>query len=276
MRTVVATLAGAAMLAALAAAAVVYAGVYDVSASTPHTQFVYSLLETAQRQSVRMRARSIEPPQVAVSPLRGAACFKARCEQCHGGPGVAPEGIGLGMQPVPGPLIDASGTWRLREVYWITRNGVKMTGMPAWRLRMSDADIWSVAEFVMGLSRMSAADYAARMQAAAGERCSTEATASASAQRAGDPRRGRAVIAQYACRACHLIPGVTGADVHVGPPLGGLARRTTIAGKLPNTIDRLEDWIRFPHRVDPASAMPDMGVSENDARDIAAYLMTLH
>ncbi|HRO59063.1 MAG TPA: c-type cytochrome [Burkholderiaceae bacterium] len=276
MKTVGATLAGAALLAALAAAAVLYAGVYDVSASTPHTQFVYSLLETAQRQSVRVRARSIEPPLDRAPPMRGAACFKARCEQCHGGPGVAPEGIGMSMQPVPGPLIDASRNWRLREVYWITRNGVKMTGMPAWQLRMSDADIWAVAEFVMGLSRMSPADYAKRMQVAAGELCSTQAAVPQPTQQAGDARRGREVLTQYACRACHLIPGVTGADVHVGPPLGGLARRTTIAGTLPNTADQLEYWIRDPHGVDPRSAMPDMGVSPDDARDIAAYLMTLH
>ena len=72
-----------------------------------------------------------------------------------------------------------------------------------------------------------------------------------------------------------MIPGVTGARVHVGPPLGGLAGRTLIAGKLPNTPDNLVRWLREPAAVEPHSAMPDMEVPLRDARDMAAYLGTL-
>lgn len=91
----------------------------------------------------------------------------------------------------------------------------------------------------------------------------------------GDPARGRLALTQYACRACHEIPGVTGSDVHVGPSLKGLAGKRIIARDLPNTPANLACWIRNPQAIDPATAMPALGVGEADARDIVAYLMTL-
>ncbi|HWV63153.1 MAG TPA: cytochrome c [Oxalicibacterium sp.] len=91
----------------------------------------------------------------------------------------------------------------------------------------------------------------------------------------GDPAKGRIALTQYGCQACHVIPGITGSDVHVGPPLEGLASRDMIAGSLPNTPHNLMRWIRDPQAVDPQTAMPDVGVSEAHARDIAAYLETL-
>jgi cytochrome c1 len=83
-------------------------------------------------------------------------------------------------------------------------------------------------------------------------------------------------MTQYACNACHNVPGVTGSDVHVGPPLAGIARRSLIAGAVPNTPEQMERWIRDPRSIDPYTAMPAMQVSEQDARDIAAYLATLN
>lgn len=91
----------------------------------------------------------------------------------------------------------------------------------------------------------------------------------------GDPARGRIALTQYACHACHRIPGITGSDVYVGPPLAELAKRSTIAGDIPNTPENLLAWIRHPQALDPATAMPDMGVREQDARDMVAYLSTL-
>lgn len=90
-----------------------------------------------------------------------------------------------------------------------------------------------------------------------------------------DPQRGRIALAQHACVACHIIPGVTGSKVHVGPPLAGLSKRKLIAGKLPSSPENLVRWIREPHAIAPGSAMPDMGVDERDARDMAAYLLTM-
>ena len=91
----------------------------------------------------------------------------------------------------------------------------------------------------------------------------------------GDPGIGRELIVKIGCGSCHEIPGVLGADGLVGPPLGKVARRQYIAGVLRNTPDAMVRWIRFPQQVVPGNAMPDMGVSEADARNIAAYLYTL-
>ena len=91
----------------------------------------------------------------------------------------------------------------------------------------------------------------------------------------GDPARGKVALTQHACHACHQIPGVTGPEVYVGPVLEGLAGRRMIARSLPSTPDNLVRWIRNPQEVDPHTAMPALGVSEVDARDMVAYLLTM-
>ena len=91
----------------------------------------------------------------------------------------------------------------------------------------------------------------------------------------GDSRRGAAAMGLYGCAACHTIPGVAGATASVGPPLTDFAYRQYIAGQLTNTPENLVRWIMDPQGVEPGTAMPNMGVTESDARDIAAYLATL-
>jgi cytochrome c len=91
----------------------------------------------------------------------------------------------------------------------------------------------------------------------------------------GDPRRGAEAIERFGCGSCHVIPGIREADGTVGPPLTDFARRGFIAGQLPNNGENLVRWIMDPQAVEPGTAMPDLRVSEADARDIAAYLFTL-
>jgi cytochrome c len=91
----------------------------------------------------------------------------------------------------------------------------------------------------------------------------------------GDPRAGARAIQRYGCGACHAVPGVPGAHGAVGPPLGGLASRQIIAGRLPNTRENLLRWIEDPQAIAPGTAMPTLGVTATDARDLAAYLYTL-
>jgi cytochrome c len=92
---------------------------------------------------------------------------------------------------------------------------------------------------------------------------------------AGDPDRGREAMTEYGCIACHTIPGVTRGDATVGPSLEDWAERTTIAGRFPNTPEYLINWIMNPQEMDPGNVMPDVGVPEVIARDMAAYLYTL-
>ena len=91
---------------------------------------------------------------------------------------------------------------------------------------------------------------------------------------AGDPARGAAMFIQYGCGSCHGLKHVRKASGGVGPSLDGIAVRAVIAGKLSNTPDNLETWIRDPQRISPGTAMPDLNVGERDARDISAFLYT--
>lgn len=91
----------------------------------------------------------------------------------------------------------------------------------------------------------------------------------------GDPVRGKDLIARYDCGSCHSIPGIRGAQGLVGPPLILFGRRTFIAGQVPNTPDYLVRWLLDPKAIEPGTAMPKLGLSEQDARHIAAYLYTL-
>lgn len=91
----------------------------------------------------------------------------------------------------------------------------------------------------------------------------------------GDPERGRSLIRLYGCGACHSVEGVRGARGTVGPPLVDYATRKMLAGILPNTPRNLVPWLVDPAAIDPQTGMPAVGLSEAEARDIAAYLYTL-
>lgn len=282
-KTILLTVATLGLTAAAGAAWLVWGGLYNVAATEQHTQPVYSLLEVAMRQSVRLRARGIVPPDIANEQLvaRGAGCFRDKCVQCHGAPGVAQGDIGKSMQPLPGPLVDARQRWNASELYWVTKHGIKMSGMPAWEYRLSDEDLWAVVAFLERLPDMTPQQYAqasapvmpAGQGAPAAPSCGP-GVRPASAEK-GEVRRGARALSQYACNACHTIPGITGSFPNVGPPLAGMAKRSLIGGRLANTPDNMVRWLRHTRQVDPLTAMPELGVTEQDARDIAAYLATL-
>ena len=94
----------------------------------------------------------------------------------------------------------------------------------------------------------------------------------AAALTAGDPSHGPDLIRRYGCGGCHTIPGIPGADGQVGPPLSGLIHRLYIGGVTTNSPDHLVQWIMEPQKFSPNSAMPRTGISEAEARDVAAYL----
>ena len=91
----------------------------------------------------------------------------------------------------------------------------------------------------------------------------------------GNAHRGAQLITQYRCGACHVIPGIHDARGMVGPPLIYFGLRTFIAGEVPNTPDNLVHWIRDPKSIESGTAMPTLGLSDQEARDVAAYLYTL-
>jgi cytochrome c len=91
----------------------------------------------------------------------------------------------------------------------------------------------------------------------------------------GDAKRGEAVITRAGCGACHDIPGVDRADGTVGPALDKIATRAFLAGQLANNPTNLIRWVEHPQAIDPGNGMPDPPISDQDARDVAAYLYTI-
>jgi cytochrome c2 len=88
----------------------------------------------------------------------------------------------------------------------------------------------------------------------------------------GNPRVGQQLIARYGCAACHEIKGIAHADSKVGPSLTEMRSQSYVAGVLPNSAANLVKWIQHPRAIDPKTAMPELGVSEVEARNMAAYL----
>lgn len=91
----------------------------------------------------------------------------------------------------------------------------------------------------------------------------------------GNPDRGIETIGHYGCAACHTIPGIRGATALVGPSLDRIASRSYLAGRIQNTPANMMRWIQHPQAIERGTVMPEMGVTDTDARDIAAYLYTL-
>lgn len=274
-RTAALTLVVAAAVAGAVGGGVVYFGMYDVTATSPHTTPVHHLLDVALTRAVKMRSADIAPPELDTAERirNGSRLYRAHCAQCHGGPGVAPQPYALGLNPAPAALVATARTRTSAEIFWVTRQGIKMTGMPAWQYRLTDDEIWDVVAFLRVLPGLSADDYRRGDDGQPAEKPQANAQPAA---RVGDARAGRDALQQYLCVTCHAIPGVPGAWNYVGPALDQMGERPYIAGVMPNTPANMERWLRNPPAVKPGTAMPDLGVSEQDARDIAAFLRTLN
>jgi mono/diheme cytochrome c family protein len=278
-------LAGLALLAVAGVAWFVYSGLYSIGATKQHTAPVYWLLNLAMRRSIANHAEGIRVPRLddRTSIDAGLSLYRDYCVQCHGAPGVAPEPFALGLNPLPANLALTVREWdNPAHLYWAIRYGIKMSGMPAWEFRLTDAEIWSLVAFLQTLPNLSPVEYRAMTSAAsvtgATPRAADNAVAT-SMPRYGvddaDAARGQVALQQYACVTCHVIPGVVAAVHPVGPSLAGIGRRKYLAGILPNTRETMIRWLREPQAVAPGTAMPDLGVTERDARDIAAFLETL-
>ena len=260
-------------LGVVGAAVVVWGGLYDISATDEHLRPTFVMLKKALERSVERRAKDIVVPPLgdAAQVREGARIFELHCVQCHGGPGVAPEPFALALRPLATPLARSGLDRDARFLYWVVRNGIKMTGMPAWEFRLDETQMWSVVAFVKQLPALSPADYATLVRSA---RQTTQPAPVAASQEPLDRERGRKALEQYGCVGCHEIPRMVGPEARLGPTLHGIASRKVLAGLLDNTPENLVRFIREPQRVKPGSAMPDLGVTERDARDMAAHMAT--
>ena len=150
-------------LAALVAFGFVKSGLYDVGASSPHTEFTEWLTHETMIHSVQRHARGIAAPARASAAhvVAGYCAYRTHCVACHGAAGVARQRWAGGMEPQPPYLLDATQKFTPAELFWIVQNGIKMTGMPAWRDELSDAQIWEVVAWLEASRRLPPQTYLA-------------------------------------------------------------------------------------------------------------------
>jgi mono/diheme cytochrome c family protein len=278
-RTAVATVIILAGLSGAGGLLFMYTGLYYIAASEPHIPPVRWLLETGRTRSVKFHSRGTRPPEFNNPEMiqEGFRLYRGNCEVCHGGPGVARRQTGLGIRPTPPPLVSTTQDWTAAQIYWILTHGLKMSGMPAFAVRLDERQRWSIVAFLYRLLTLTAADYSRWAQAMqdesglqAGDWLADEDYGFEQLARAGDPELGRIHLREYGCTSCHVIPHIgTG---RVGPPLTRFAERHYIAGSLVNTPRQLVSWITAPESFRPDGAMPNLGVSTEQALHMAAYL----
>ena len=150
------------LVGVIAALTVIYTGVFNVAATWKDSAPVTWVLYTTFTNSVKARARDITAPaSFTEDQVRaGFRHYKETCVYCHGGPGKDPGDIGKGLNPEPPYLVDTAGGWKANELFWIVKNGVRMTGMPAFEQVFKDDDIWGIVAFVQKLPGMKDEDYA--------------------------------------------------------------------------------------------------------------------
>lgn len=154
------------ILAAIAAAGYTFGGFYNVAATEADWDPVAWALIRVRDASIDRNASSLASPVAVDDPevvKAGARAFAARgCSTCHGAPGVEWAKFSEGLNPDPPDLKEAAGRDTPARIFWVVKNGIKMTAMPSFSaIGADDREIWSIAAFVKKLPSVSDADYKA-------------------------------------------------------------------------------------------------------------------
>jgi mono/diheme cytochrome c family protein len=140
---------------------ITYSGAYNVAANVPDPGILKWLLSTNMQRSVVSHAQSIRTPaQLTDQQARdGLRIYKETCIYCHGAPGKDPGNIGKGLNPEAPYLPDTVGRWTDAQLFWIIKNGIKMTGMASYGAVHKDEEIWNLVAFVRRLPKMTPEQY---------------------------------------------------------------------------------------------------------------------
>jgi len=148
----------------------IYTGVYDVGTNNHDNALMNWALDATMVHSVQRHARGISVPPLSDSTLidEGFREYRA-CMGCHGAPGMSPGPIAKGLWPEAPDLAKTADEWTSAQLFWIIKNGLKFTSMPAWGPTRDDARLWALTAFVKKLPRISAAEYKAMVEKAGTE-----------------------------------------------------------------------------------------------------------
>lgn len=156
------------LLIVVLALVVVYSGAYNIAMTNHDNAMMNRLLDTAMTKSVQKHAKNIQAP-VLTNPdmIRlGFRHYDEMCVECHGAPGVRHEELAEGLWPDAPDLAKTAGDWKPAELYWIIKNGIKFTAMPAWGPTHQDRELWAMTAFVQKLPSLTAAGYQAMRDSA--------------------------------------------------------------------------------------------------------------
>jgi mono/diheme cytochrome c family protein len=142
--------------------AFVMSGLYNVGASHPHTKLTEWITHETMIHSARRHASGVATPAYVskAQVLSGFCLYETHCVACHGASAIAREEWVSGLEPSPPYLLDATSQWTPSQLFWIAKNGIKMTGMPSWRDSLTDGQIWDVVGFLEAMRGLPPQTYA--------------------------------------------------------------------------------------------------------------------
>lgn len=161
MKGVLVTLGASAVLGVLGALAVMYSGIFNVAATVSDAPLLRRVLVTTREASIKRHARSILAPALD-TPQQvndGFRIYREKCVICHTPIGRSPSALAKGLNPQAPGFGEDADDMSTAELFWVAKNGIRFTGMPAWGKSLSDRELWDVVAFVTKLPKMSAADY---------------------------------------------------------------------------------------------------------------------
>jgi mono/diheme cytochrome c family protein len=161
MKTIVATLSVAIILAVLTGLAVMYTGTFNVATSWKDPALLRWALVTTREKSIERRAESI-----VVAPMKGLRqiengfrSYRDMCAICHAFPGMKASPVEKGLNPEPPELAEEAEHMSAAALFWVIKNGIRMTGMPAWGVTHEDDELWDIVAFIKAMPEMNDADY---------------------------------------------------------------------------------------------------------------------
>lgn len=147
-------------IAALLVVAYLFSGWFDVSASRPEYGALAWVLDGIAERSVESHAESVSVPDLSRASLEtGFRHYREMCVVCHGAPGARTTEISQGLNPPAPDLQRVAKEADARELYWIVKHGIRMTGMPAFGKTHSEDELWAMVAFVRRLPGLSPEQY---------------------------------------------------------------------------------------------------------------------
>ena len=162
-RTIITIVVTLVVLGALSVA-YIFSGIFNVSQLVPHKAVTKWVIRTTLHYSVQKRFEKITVPAFTDTSMiaEGFTHYNEMCVICHGAPGIEPGELVQGLYPRPPVFYKSDDMPETGEAFWIIKNGIKMTGMPAFGPTHTDQQIWAITDFLLNkLNKMSPEEYLA-------------------------------------------------------------------------------------------------------------------